>query len=439
MWSSSTSVKTDAVRGRHVVCTRPVAKGAVIISEKPFAYTLNVRNADRLCHTCLKESPNLSTCSRCKEVSYCSSECQKADRVDHTKECQSICKVKPHVPTQTMRLMLRVIRRLDRESQKGDGSVCAAFRKLVSHQDSIKAETKVKYAQMAGLVRDCRVTGEELPIFEDLKAIVELFCTFENNNFSILNDDLQTVGAGLFVESTALNHSCAPNAVATFEGPVLSVRATKDIGRGEEVTISYIELAASTDARRAELQPRYFFDCQCKLCTDGLERDLELGRLADSVNPMLKEQQQQLTQLRKCILLGHENKKKCNYSEAQRKYLEALRLQKGKLGPHHLFAFETLDGLVQCCIELQDFDGALKYTGLSLPFYEYIYSVAGAHPSCGLQYYTHAKLAWLLGETDPAYASVCRALQILTVTHGESHSLLHPLRELAYQVQRARA
>ena len=77
--------------------------------------------------------------------------------------------------------------------------------------------------------------GEELPICDNMRAVVSAFCKFEANNFNLLNSDLQPVGAGVYLVSTALNHSCAPNAVVVFDGPKLFLRATKRINAGEEV------------------------------------------------------------------------------------------------------------------------------------------------------------------------------------------------------------
>ena len=64
------------------------------------------------------------------------------------------------------------------------------------------------------------------------------------------------------------------------------------------MTISYIELAATTDTRKQELKHRYFFDCACNVCTDGGVRDVDLGCLSEAVNPLCKAEQQQLTLLR---------------------------------------------------------------------------------------------------------------------------------------------
>lgn len=61
--------------------------------------TKQSRNKDRTCYYCGKYDVNVSKCSRCKEVTYCSSECQRADWKEHKKICQvpvvSSVKLKP--------------------------------------------------------------------------------------------------------------------------------------------------------------------------------------------------------------------------------------------------------------------------------------------------------------------------------------------------------
>jgi SET and MYND domain-containing protein len=46
------------------------------------------------------------------------------------------------------------------------------------------------------------------------------------------------------------NHSCAPNAVVSFVGGRLRVRAIQAVAEGDEVCIAYTELYATADARR---------------------------------------------------------------------------------------------------------------------------------------------------------------------------------------------
>lgn len=49
------------------------------------------------------------------------------------------------------------------------------------------------------------------------------------NAFNILDDNLNTIGTGIYLAASILNHSCIPNAAATFDGITLRIGAVVDI------------------------------------------------------------------------------------------------------------------------------------------------------------------------------------------------------------------
>jgi hypothetical protein len=64
------------------------------------------------------------------------------------------------------------------------------------------------------------------------------------------------------------NHSCVPNAAITFDERCVQLRCLDFIKKGEQIFISYIDHTQRRDTRRAELQDRYFFRCNCEKCTN---------------------------------------------------------------------------------------------------------------------------------------------------------------------------
>eukprot|EP00752_Nemacystus_decipiens_P011045 g9813.t1 len=77
------------------------------------------------------------------------------------------------------------------------------------------------------------------------------------------------VAVGVYLTAAMLNHSCTPNAVATFNGREMRVVATRAIDEGEPVTISYGPLSSkisSTRERQAFLRQAYCFQCECEAC-----------------------------------------------------------------------------------------------------------------------------------------------------------------------------
>jgi hypothetical protein len=90
-------------------------------------------------------------------------------------------------------------------------------------------------------------------------------------------DCLVTVtSACLFQLVSKLNHSCSPNCEVVskcFKETSVDLVATKEIPRGGELNISYLNLGRGAGARmgrkinrRAELRERYLFECQCARC-----------------------------------------------------------------------------------------------------------------------------------------------------------------------------
>lgn len=49
------------------------------------------------------------------------------------------------------------------------------------------------------------------------------------NGFNILDPEMLSVGTGIYLGCSVIDHSCDPNAVAVFEGVTIHIRAVKDM------------------------------------------------------------------------------------------------------------------------------------------------------------------------------------------------------------------
>jgi SET domain len=74
---------------------------------------------------------------------------------------------------------------------------------------------------------------------------------------------------GLFLEASRINHSCDPNAHASWNDNLeeLTIHATKDIAKGDEVAIYYLSHRANRTARHKALQEGMRISCACRLCS----------------------------------------------------------------------------------------------------------------------------------------------------------------------------
>jgi SET domain len=102
---------------------------------------------------------------------------------------------------------------------------------------------------------------------KDCWAVLE---KLESNAFTVSDYDLSSIsGIGLYALAAAINHSCNPNCCQTFDlstSAALSIRALRNIEKGEEITIAYIDVGKPTWWRRNELQKAYGFLCSCNRC-----------------------------------------------------------------------------------------------------------------------------------------------------------------------------
>lgn len=251
---------------------------------------------------------------------------------------------------------------------------------------------------------------------------------------------MRSFGTGLFLKAALLNHSCEPNACAIFEGNVLRVKVIKKkgISDGEAITISYIELGASTATRHMQLNERYCFTCDCEACRPpkSLDRDAKLMEKKDSIATLDVEKYETLTRLAKDKLAkgGKENKK-----EAVVVLEKAYATEVEVLGKLNESILECAQLLLTNYIDLQKFEQALTYSRVALDFYEFCYPPF--YPLLGLSYFMHGKLLWVNAQLENsakrALEMFQKAYSILLMTHGQSSSVVKQLVDFIQQAQGA--
>ncbi|KAJ4458349.1 putative SET and MYND domain-containing protein [Paratrimastix pyriformis] len=77
------------------------------------------------------------------------------------------------------------------------------------------------------------------------------------------------LGFGLYPLMAHTNHSCDPNTMLFWKGSRLVLKAIREIGPHEEVTVSYGPCLGhyTTACRQEMLRAQYGFDCHCSACT----------------------------------------------------------------------------------------------------------------------------------------------------------------------------
>nr|XP_032512528.1 LOW QUALITY PROTEIN: histone-lysine N-methyltransferase SMYD3 [Danaus plexippus plexippus] len=249
-----------------------VKTGDLILSEEPFAYVLSSKEKGSRCDFCLEKGKVLK-CSGCQFVHYCNRSCQKDAWEDHKWECANLKRIAPKTIPDAARLLARILNRL----QRGNGGAYKAFytptsfrvwKDLMSHYSDLKSDKKrMDHFSTLSMVLFEYLKDISLPNTADLMG---LYGRMVINSFTILDIEMNSIGTGIYLASSVIDHSCNPNAVAVFDGKTINIRALKDMNclDWKKIRISYIDLMKTPYERQMELRQSYYFLCQCDRCLD---------------------------------------------------------------------------------------------------------------------------------------------------------------------------
>eukprot|EP00268_Persea_americana_P038152 TRINITY_DN3779_c0_g1_i23.p1 TRINITY_DN3779_c0_g1~~TRINITY_DN3779_c0_g1_i23.p1 ORF type:complete len:461 (-),score=63.36 TRINITY_DN3779_c0_g1_i23:2850-4232(-) len=409
-------------KGRCLVATRSFAPGEVIISQEPYACIPNNPSAVVRCDGCFA-SGNLKKCSGCRMTWYCGSTCQKSEWKLHQLECQGLASLtedRRKMLTPSIRLMVRLVLKKKLQSEQVIPTTTVdnygLVEALMAHMSDIGEEKLVLYAQMANLVNLI------LPSLEiNIKEITQNFSKLACNAHTICDSEMRPLGTGLYPVISIINHSCLPNSILVFEEKKAVVRVVENIPKGAEVSISYIETAASTTTRQKALKEQYLFTCTCIRCKKaGLYEDIQESAVLEGYRCkdkkcdgfLLLNSEKKLFTCQQCGLSRNQQEIKridgevkqmldkaskisssSNYFEASAMYKTIEQFQLKLCHSHSISLLRTQETLLKILMELKDWREALVYCQSTIPVYQRVYPAI--HPLLGLQYYTCGKLEWL--------------------------------------------
>ncbi|KAG2183509.1 hypothetical protein INT43_006515 [Umbelopsis isabellina] len=263
---SRMTLKPTENRGYAVFAGATVTAGQTLLKEAPYGAVIDEENLTKYCSSCFKSSSQpLSRCSLCKQLYYCSKQCQANDwKQYHSIECPAFTKIGKPVPT-AIRCLTRIL-----ISRANAPVSYNRVENLASHKDVVPEKVKMKYAQLIMALKQI-VPAKIMPNANDA---MDLICRFTVNTMSILGSDYASIGVGLYTNVCRLNHSCWPNCVLAFEGKTATLRTIRDIAPSEEMCISYIDVMDPYPMRQERLYSQYYFKCQCELCIHTQDVDI---------------------------------------------------------------------------------------------------------------------------------------------------------------------
>lgn len=409
-------------KGNGLRALREIKPGEVIYSCKPFAFCVARDFLKTACQSCLKRGESLSRCSQCKTARYCSVQCQKQAWPDHKRECKCLKHLQPRIPTDSVRLVARIIFKLLSQSESDQEELYS----IAEHQSHLADMSEEKKEGLKHLCTTLQVYLAEENC--DLSRLpsgldpVSLLARVTCNCFSISDGELQDVGVGLYPSMSLLNHDCQPNCIMMFEGKRLTLRAVRVIRSAEELTISYTDILAPSKDRRSQLQEQYHFRCECKRCSTE-DKDCEMLSGEKSAWTSIKDSIHHLEQLQS----------EQHWDELLKESQALLHRHSDVVPDRNIYMLRLLDLAMDACISLDDYETALEYGNRALGPYKLYYS--DPHPSRAVELLRVGKLQHFLGRLEEARGSFTQAYSIMSVTHGAAHALTNQVQRRLSECQ----
>ncbi|CAF0717739.1 unnamed protein product [Brachionus calyciflorus] len=330
---SSLVINYTQEKGYFLKAGKNIKVGELLVNEPPFASVLLGHKLDTNCFECmLKLNPlkmNITFCSQCSEVVYCSEKCADISwKTNHKFECKYFKLLLnesglTHMEWLSLRIVLKagkgyllsikplleeyekryeVIKRdssslliLDEEDTqvyKSD-SYLAIFNLITNSSvrklSDLFRRTFVSLFLVKLLEKSDFFQGDNSQDFKEnqwfiggliLRHLQAISCNAHEVSELKLSDakknamassSAEAIGAGIYAILSLFNHSCDPHVTRNFRGSKCQVRALQNIKKGEEIYDNYGVLYAVNDIkeRHEKLKDQYFFDCKCSPCLNN--------------------------------------------------------------------------------------------------------------------------------------------------------------------------
>ncbi|KAK3860966.1 hypothetical protein Pcinc_033028 [Petrolisthes cinctipes] len=299
--------------GRHVVAKEDVAPGSVIMVEKPFAVLLVPDLLTSHCLTCLSPAPLPLPCEGCRDVVYCSEECQREGASGcHRYECRLL-----HLLSSVgiAHLALRIIfiagwdlhcQIRDEKIEAGkvvgtgpngnynegkEGSYRAVYH-LMPHLTSCSPEDQLQYCLASILLASAMADRTDFvtdkvektvdvaglaaalmrhvaQLVSNAHAVTRVERIVNEAGNKVEEVQQKRVASAIYPTASLMNHSCKPNIINNFIGDLLVIRTIEDVKEGDQIYNCYGPhyCRQTREDRQESLKQQYFFTCKCYPCT----------------------------------------------------------------------------------------------------------------------------------------------------------------------------
>jgi len=413
--------------------------GNLVLNSTCYSHTISPHSLSAVCDSCLA-SPNifdhlppvsLYRCSRCKLSYYCNISCQSNAWPDHSKECKYLKKIQPKVPPAIVRLILRTCQKHQKEpdfSEKlPDGSI-RTFKDLKMHKEDISKsiEKKEAFSSFLQVIKACvgnLYTADHL---------FETYCRILINSTEITDCLGNSVGTGLYLGLSAVDHSCTPNVNVVFSNTEVELRALETIPAPVfgNTRVSYNNSVLPTKLRQARLTEDYFFLCSCDLCCNK-ELDLfcEGATVCVGCKGPVGERQDECTGCGKVQVVDVTKEKAIFFERLEdSQVLIAYNVLRTKFHIYDYRMVEFSEKAMAVCLTEENFDQFFQIGESLLPAYKMYFPPNSI--SLGLHLAKLAKTAIYLNKTEKAILYLKECFDLFKLSHGEDSNLYQYLSTL---------
>jgi len=289
--------------GRYLVATKDLLEEDVVLLAFPYIWSIYDSQKTTTCQFCferLTDPSLLAPCPKCKEVFYCSMQCQTRDTQEHSGiECKlfsqwqlNLNNSNDHIIAELKCLFRVLIRKRVEEQAKEQNLLLREYMtswdKLFTYRDYSKLLGNKKDYDPQTIENLLETTVDYVVklrnwlgfFLDDPEEILDILLKNRRNSFNFNTgfDQLNHAeGRGLYIAASLFNHSCEPNVVPCLvttgnppvnTGPLLGFKALDNIQKGEKLSISYLtkNMAGDVYSRRKELFDIFRFHCMCPRC-----------------------------------------------------------------------------------------------------------------------------------------------------------------------------
>ncbi|XP_011306058.1 protein msta, isoform B [Fopius arisanus] len=264
-------LKSSDLNGRGLFAARDIIQGEEIAVDAPLILGPRCyKKYPPMCVNCYKTGITLFPCDRGCGLPICSDACENSK--DHVeRECDQLKKWRPTCGSMFSKDLLLSVLPV-RSLALGDDD-----KELVMAMKGHEGELHGREIELLK-----RNVGEEINR-KDEEFMLKVCRVMDTNAMETGTpaDESRTISLrGLYPLGAMQNHSCTPNTRHYFRSnDLMSICATVDIKKDEELTMTYLNPLWDTYIRRRYLMMSKHFDCRCRRCSDPSEFGSKVGAL----------------------------------------------------------------------------------------------------------------------------------------------------------------